>query len=336
MTITRRHAIGCAAAVVLAGFAARAPAQVITKNARIVVGFPPGGSTDVMAHLLAERMRGVYAPDVSVENKAGASGRVGADAVKNGAADGSQMLLTPCSVLSLYPHVYKRLSYDTLRDFTPVAPVGAVAFGLSVGPAVPATVKSLADYFKWAKSDRKNAVYASPAAGAAPHFVGVMLGRAAGVDLDHVAYDGGAPALQDLMRGQIPASVNVLSEVIPQVQTGKLRVLATSGLQRSPFLPDVPTFAESGFQEATAQEVFGLFVPSKTPADVVAKLNATVRDIANSKEFADAMAKLSYDRASDTPAEFAKFMKTELGRWEVVVKASGFDRYVPQPAAATF
>jgi len=336
MMITRRHAIRCAAAALLAGLVPRAFAQVINQNARIVVNFPPGGSTDVIARLLADRMRGVYAPQVSVENRTGASGRVAVDAVKAGPADGSQMLLTPCSIMWLYPHVYARLSYDTLRDFTAVTPVGTVVFALSVGPAVPPNVKSVADYLQWVKTDRNNTAYASPAAGAAPHFVGVMLGRLAGVNLDHVPYDGGARALQALMRGEVPASINVLSEVIPQLPSGKLRVLAISGVQRSPFLPDVPTFAESGFKDATAQEVFGLFVPSKTPTDVVTKLNAVVRDIANTKDFGDAMAKLSYERASDTPADFARTVKTELDRWAAVVKASGFDRYVPQPAAATF
>lgn len=334
--ITRRHAIGFAAATVLGGLVPRSFAQVINQNARIVVNFPPGGSTDVMAHLLADRMRGVYAPQVLVENLGGASGRIGADAVKNGATDGSQLLLTPCSILWLYPHVYRRLSYDTLRDFTPVTPVATVVFALSVGPAVPANVKSLADYIQWVKSDRKNAAYASAAAGATPHFVGLMLSRAAGADLYHVAYDGGAAALQALMRGQVPASINVLSEVIPQLASGKLRVLATSGVQRSPFLPDVPTFAESGFKDATAQEVFGLFVPSKTPTHVVTKLNAVVRDIANTKDFRDAMVKLSYEPASDTPTDFALSVKTEFDRWAALVKASGFDRYVAQPVPATF
>ena len=158
-----------------------------------------------------------------------------------------------------------------------------------------------------------------------------MLGRAAGVNLDHVAYSGGAPALKDLMDGQVPASINVLSEVIPQLQTGKLRVLATSGAQRSPFLPNVPTFAESGFKDLTAQEVFGLFVPSKTPADVVNKLNTIVRDIAKTKEFSEAIAKLSYEPAGDTSADFTKTVNAELERWGTVVKASGFDLYVPQP-----
>jgi tripartite-type tricarboxylate transporter receptor subunit TctC len=325
--ITRRRSLTLTFATVaglLTGSVSRAFAQVLNKNVRLVVGFPAGGSTDVLARLLADRMRARYAPMVIVDNKAGAGGRIGAEAVKNGEADGSQMLLSPCSILWIYPHVYKKLSYDTMRDFTPVTPVGLVGFGLCVGPAVPAAVKTVADYVKWVKTDPKNASYGSPAAGATPHFIGVMLGRAAGVELNHVAYKGGAPALQDVMGGQIPASINVLSEVIPQLATGRLRVLATSGARRSQFLPDVPTFVEAGFKDVAAQEVFGVFLPSKSPPDVVTKLYAVLSEIAKSKEFAEAIAKLSYEPADETPAVFTKTVQTEIARWGPVVKASGF------------
>lgn len=324
---TRRHFIataGTAVGCTLSGLAPLAFAQSAGKTARILVGFPAGGSTDVLARLLADRLRGVYAPTVLVDNKAGAGGRIAVEAMRTGDADGSQMLLTPCSMMWIYPHVYKKLTYDTLRDFTPVTSVGTVSFGLSVGPAVPANIKTVADYVQWAKADPKNASYGSPAAGATPHFIGVMLGRASGAALNHVPYKGGAPALQDVMGGQIPASINVLSEVIPQLQGGRLRVLATSGAKRSAFLPDVPTFVESGFKDVVAQEVFGLFLPSKTPADAVSKLNTIARDIARSKDFVEAIAKLSYEPAGDTPADFAKTVKAELDRWASVVKASGF------------
>lgn len=323
---TRRQLIAAAALVgsAIAGFVQPALAEVINKNARIVVGFPAGGSTDVLARLLAERMRGVYAPTVIVDNKAGAGGRIGVETVKTGDADGSQLLLSPGSILWIYPHVYKKLSYDPLRDFTPVTPVSAVSFGLVVGPGVPASVKTVNDYLQWAKGDPKNASYASPAAGATPHFIGVMLGRAGGVPLNHIPYKGDAPALQDIMGGQIPAGIHVLSSIIPQLSSGKLRVLATSGAKRSVFLPEVPTFAESGFKDVAAQEIYGVFVPVKTPPEVVAKLNTVLRDIAKSKDFTDAIAKLSYEPASDSSAEFTKTVKVELDRWAPIVKASGF------------
>lgn len=325
--ITRRNCIAAACATLgsaLTGFSSSAFAQVIAKNVKLVVGFPAGGSTDVLGRLLADRMRGKYAPVIIVDNKAGAGGRIGAETVKNGEADGSQLLLSPCSILWIYPHVYKKLSYDTMRDFTPVTPVGMVGFGLCVGPAVPASVKTVADYIKWVKLDPRNASYGSPAAGATPHFIGVMLGRAAGVELNHVAYKGDAPALQDVMGGQIPATINVLSAVIPQLAGGKLRVLATSGAKRSQFLPDVPTFVEGGFKDVAAQEVFGVFVPSKTPPDVVVKLYAVLSDINKTKDFSDAIAKLSYEPFDENPVAFAKTVRSEIDRWGPVVKASGF------------
>lgn len=325
--IHRRQSIALACAAVgtaVMGLAPRAVAQVTSKNARIVVGFPAGGSTDVLARLVADRLRNKYSPVVIVDNKAGAGGRIGVETLKAADADGTQLLLTPCSMMWIYPHVYRNLRYDTLRDFTPVTPVGTVGFGLCIGPAVPASVKTVADYIAWVKLDPKNASYGSPAAGATPHFIGVMLGRAAGVALNHVAYKGGAPALQDVMGGQIPASINVLSEVIPLLASGKLRVLATSGAKRSAFVPDVPTFVEAGFKDVAAQEVFGIFVPAKTPSDVVGKLYAVLAEVTKSKDFVDAIAKLSYEPTDEPPPMFAKAVRTEIDRWGPVVKASGF------------
>jgi tripartite-type tricarboxylate transporter receptor subunit TctC len=325
--ITRRKLLTTSASA-LGGALAVGPlaalAQPTINTARIVVGFAAGGSTDVLARLLGERLRGKYASTTLVENKPGAGGRLGVEAVKTAETDGSVLLLTPGSMMWIYPHVYKKLRYDPVRDFTAVSPVGTVSFGLSVGSAVPASVKSVADYLKWAKLDPKNASYGSPAAGATPHFIGVMLGRAGGVELNHIAYKGGSPALQDVMGGQIPASINVLSEIIPLMQTGKLRVLATSGSKRSTFLPNVPTFVESGYKDVVAQEVFGLFVNAKVPAANVNRLNSLVLDITKTKDFRDAIAQLSYEPASDTPAGFAKTMATELERWRPIVQASGF------------
>ena len=325
--LTRRQLLTSSAFAVGGGLVAgplAALAQPALNTARIVVGFPAGGSTDVLGRLLADRLRGKYASTMIVENKAGAGGRLGVEAVKLAEPDGSAILLTPGSMMWIYPHVYKKLRYDPVHDFTPVAPVGTVSFGLSVGAAVPASVKSVTDYLKWAKADPKNASYGSPAAGATPHFMGVMLGRAGGVELNHVAYKGGAPALQDVMGGQIPASINVLSEIIPLMQTGKLRVLATSGSKRSTFLPDVPTFVESGYKDVVAQEVFGVFLNAKVPATHVNRLNGLVVDITKTKDFRDAIAQLSYEPASDTPAGFTKTMATELERWKPIVQSSGF------------
>ena len=234
------------------------------------------------------------------------------------------MSCTPASILTIYPHVYKKLGYDSLADFTPVSSIASVTFAFSVSSAVPASVKTVADYVAWVKANPKEANFGSPAAGATPHFVGVMLGRAAGVQLNHIPYKGGSPLIADLLGGQVQAGVNVLPEALQHHQAGKLRILAVSGARRSPFLPNVPTFSESGFKDVAADEIFAVFVPAKTPADVVAKLNAAIRAALKTKPMIDGLAKLWFEIAGETPAEFAKIVKSELERWGPVVKASGF------------
>jgi tripartite-type tricarboxylate transporter receptor subunit TctC len=325
--LNRRHLIALAASAgsAIALFASGAQAQpTLDKPLKIVVGFPPGGSVDTVARLLAEQLRGSYAPTVIVENKAGAGGRLGAQAVKAGDADGTQILITPASILTMYPHVYKKLGYDTLADFTPVSSAASVTFALSVSSAVPASVKTLADYMAWAKANPKDANYGSPAAGATPHFVGVMLGRAGGVPLNHIPFKGGAPLVSDLLGGQVQSGVNVLPEVLQHHLSGKLRILAVSSAKRSKYLPNVPTMAESGFSGVAAEEYFGIFVPSKTPADVVTKLNAAIRAALKTKPVVEWLEKASFEVGGDSPAEFGKTIKAELERWGPVVKASGF------------
>jgi tripartite-type tricarboxylate transporter receptor subunit TctC len=334
--LTRRHlivtaALACAALATFTpftpftNFTNVAQAQTTTdKTVKLIVGFPPGGSVDTVARLLAEQLRGTYSPTVIVENRAGAGGRIGAQAVKTGDADGTLILITPASILTIYPHVYKKLGYDSLADFTPVSSVATVTFALSVSSAVPASVKTLADYIAWAKANPKEANYGSPAAGATPHFVGVMLGRAGGVPLNHIPFKGGAPLVSDLLGGQVQSGVNVLPEVLQHHLSGKLRILAVSGTKRSKFLPSVPTMAESGFKDVAADEYFGVFVPAKTPPDVVSKLNAAIRAALKTKPVMDGLEKASFELGGESQAEFGKVIKSELGRWGPVVKASGF------------
>lgn len=323
--LNRRHLITAGALAAASAFAPLAQAQTtLAKPARILVGFPAGGAADAVARLLAQQLTGTYAPTVIVDNKPGAGGRIAAQTLKTADADGTQMLVTPASILTIYPHAYKKLGYDSLADFTPVGSAAKVSFAFSVSSAVPASVKTMADYVTWAKANPKEANFGSPAAGATPHFVGVMLGRAAGLELNHIPYKGGAPLVSDLLGGQVQAGVNVLPEVLPHQQAGKLRILAVSGAKRSPYLPGVPTLAESGFKDVAADEYFAVFVPSKTPVDVVAKLNAAVNQALKAKPLIAAMEKLSFDVEGQSQAEFAQIVKSELAKWGPVVKASGF------------
>lgn len=316
------------ATLAAAGLAlAAAPAQAQTtigKPLRIVVGFPPGGSTDVIARLMADQLRGTYAPSVVVENRPGAAARLAVQAVKAGDADGSQVLITPVSIMTIYPHVYRKLGYDPLADFAPVSSVAAVTFGLSISSAVPASVRTLGDYVAWAKANPKDANFGSPAAGATPHFVGVMLGRATGAPLNHIPFKGGAPLVNDLLGGQVQSGVNVLPELVPHAGSGKLRILGVSGARRSSYLPGVPTFEEAGVQGVRAAEYFGVFAPARTPAPVVAALNSAIAQALKAKPLVEGLQKLSFEIAGESPAEFAAIVKSELERWGPIVKASGF------------
>lgn len=318
------------AALVISSLTLASPAlaqqapPLFNKPLKIVVGFPPGGSADTLARALVLQLEGV-APAVIVENKPGAGGRLALETVKNAEADGSTVVLTPASMVVLYPHLYKKLSYNPATDFAAVGRVAVAPFVFAVGPAVPATVKTLADFAQWAKANPNQAAYGSSGAGSMPHFTGVSLGKSMKVDLLHVAYKGAAPAMTDLIGGQVAANVSVMSNALPQIQAGKVRALAVSSPQRSPALPQTPTLAELGHPEATAIEWFGVFAPAKTPANVVAALNKAIGDAARSKPFQDALAKGAFEAvAAETPAAFGTAVQTDITRWGPVVKASGF------------
>lgn len=312
--------VGTFAAAGSLGLAARA--QEPPKLGKIVVGFPAGGSNDAIARLLAEKMQGRYADALIVENKVGAGGRLGVDAVRRAPADGGTILQTPGSILTLYPHIYKSLPYDALRDLTPVSSVCTLDFALVVGPAAP--VKTIGEYVDWCKASPRQAIYGSPATGASPHFVGLMFGQAAGLDMMHVGYKGAAPAVQDLIGGQIPAYFGVLPDVSPHLKGGRVRVLATSGSRRSAITPDVPTFQEAGFKDVSVQEWYGILLPANAPGRIVSSLNHAVQQALRDPEVLERFKALNVDAAASTAAAFAERIRIERARWAPIVKASGF------------
>jgi tripartite-type tricarboxylate transporter receptor subunit TctC len=304
--------------------AARARAQTTAKTLRIIVPFPAGGGTDVAARLIADKLRGNYAPAVIVENRVGASGRTGVEAVAHAAPDGTTLLFTPDFLMTVYPHSFKKLGYDPLADFAPIALIARSGLALAAGPALPAQVKTVRQYLDWARANPKQAFYATTAAGGTPHFVGVMLARDAGVALSPVHYKGGAPALQDLMGGQIAVSINPIGELLPQLQGGKVRVLAVTSDKRSKFLPDVPTMAESGLPNIVISPWLGFFAPAKTPADLVKRLANGVTDATQHGEAQIGMLKLGMEPQAMTPLAFREVLRADLERWGPIVKASGF------------
>ena len=320
-TIRRRSLLISALAL---AFGPRALAQTTAKPVRVIVPFPAGGGTDVAARLIAEKLRGNYAPSVIVENRVGASGRTGVEAVKNAEADGTTLLFTPDFLMTVYPHSFKKLAYDPLADFVPIALIARSGLALAAGPALPAEIKTVRHYVDWARAHPKQALYATTAAGGTPHFVGVMLSHDSRVELSPVHYKGGAPALQDLIGGQIPVSINPIGELLPQLQSGKVRVLAVTSTQRSKFLPDVPTMAESGFPNIVISPWLGFFAPAKTPADVVKRLANGITDATQHKESLIGMLKLGMEPAAMSPLAFREIVRQDLERWAPIVKASGF------------
>ena len=208
---------------------------------------------------------------MQVDYKPGAGGQFALTALKQAPADGQLLALSPPSPLTIFPSTFSKLSYEPFKDFAPVATACTFDFAFVVGANHPA--RTLAEFAAWCKANPRQASYGVPAAGSALHFAGMMLARASGVELQHVAYRGGAPLLQDVMGGQIPVSINVIGEVAPHIKAGKLRSLGVTSAQRSMFLPDVPTLAEQGFKDIVVQEWLGWFVPARTPADTVRRLN---------------------------------------------------------------
>ena len=323
MLSRRRFVAAAAGAGVSIAAPQRAHSQVVGKLTRMIVGFAPGGSSDVTARLLVDQMRG-YASTIIIDNRPGAGGRIAVETAKAGAPDGSVLLLSPASMIVLYPHLYKPLGYDPVQDLVAVTTVCAFPFVLSVGPLVPRDVRTLADFIQWCKANPKLASYGTSGAGSMLHFAGMMLARAANFDFTHVPYKGASPALQDLLGGQVASTVGVLGIALPHIQAGNLRALAMTGATRSSFLPDVPTLTEAGFPGLEITEWQGLFVPAKTPPAVVHALNRSVRDALDTAEVKAGLIKLFFEAGGTSPEQFADIVKADIARWEPIVKASGF------------
>jgi tripartite-type tricarboxylate transporter receptor subunit TctC len=324
MQITRRtglRLIGAFAVLLSAPTLAPAHAQVGDQPVRIIFPFAAGGSGDALARHIAEHLRVALNQPVIVENRTGAQGRLGVLAVKAAPPDGKTILLTPVAPMSVYQHVYKALLYDPFADFEPVSQVATFDFALAVGPQVPA--KSLKELADWVKADPAQGNYGTPAAGTLPHFFAVSFGKTAGLDLRHVSYRGSAAALTDLMGGQIPIVVTTTSDVLEQHKAGRIKVLATSSKARSPFLPDIPTFREAGY-DIEGSGWYGIYAPAKTQAGIVAKLNAAVVAAMLSPEIKEKLLAFGLVPTGTSAAELHKIQSEDSELWAPAVKASGF------------
>lgn len=295
-----------------------------TDPLRLVVGFPAGGVVDVVARELAEALKTVLERPVIVENRPGAGGRLAVVAVKSAPADGNTLLLTPSSIMTLYPSVLNRLPYDTETDFAPVSTVCMSTNALAIGTHVPA--RTLAEFLAWCKANPKDAIYASPGAGSAPHFLGAQIARAAGVEMLHVPYKGAPDILVDLYGGRIAAFVTALSNAVQPHRDGKMRVLVTTAERRSALLPDVPTAREVGLDAVTGNEWFGLLAPAGTPADRIAALHAATAKAVSSARVRQAFETLILEPQATGPAEFAVRVKSDLARWNTIARDLNYQR----------
>ncbi|MCG2595181.1 Bug family tripartite tricarboxylate transporter substrate binding protein [Ramlibacter sp. XY19] len=321
--LTRRDFALSAAAV--SAFPLQALAQAF-EAPKIINGFPAGGTADATARRVGERMGGTaYAKTAAVvENKPGAGGRIACEVVKASKPDGSVLLLTPYSMMSIYPHIYAKLSYDPFKDFLPVSIAAVMTHALSVGPMVPASVKTVKDYLAWAKANPDKASYGSPAAGSTPHFLAALLGLNNNVDLKHVPYRGSAPAVADMIGGQLASCSTPTGDALANHKAGKVRILATSGAQRTAFTPDVPTYAEQGYPELTTEEWFGFYAPAGTPASVIANANAAINQAVKEKTVVDSLHLMGLEAQGSTPVQMDKSQKDEFTRWGPLVKKIGF------------
>jgi len=293
--------------------------------AKLVVGFPAGGSIDAVARRLADSLRAVVADTVIVDNRPGAGGRIAIDALRRAPADGEQWLITPGSMLVIYPHVYKKLNYDPQRDLLPVAQIADVPLALAVGPGAPASVVDVPSYIAWVKSGAAtHGVIGTPAAGNITHFLAFLIGKSGGFSPQYVPYRGSAPAINDLLGGQIPAVVNPLTEMLPHLPSGKLRVLGVTARQRSAFLPQVPTFVEQGHPTVVGSEWMGMFARPDTPAPLVQRMTAGVRDALKTPAVLESLQKLALEPAGTDGPRLARRVGEELAGWREVSRVFGF------------
>ena len=286
---------------------------------KILVGFPPGGSADVMGRLVADALRQDFSTIV-VENKPGAGGRIALAAVKAAKPDGQTVIVLPSGPMVLFPHVYKKLEYDAVKDFTPISLIGHFQFSVVSGPATQ--VKSVQEMISKSKSDPSTASYGTPGLGTLPHFMGVMMEQAAGISLNHVPFQGGGPANNALLGGHIGYKFDVVSETAELHRSGKVRILAVTGSKRDTQVPEVTTLKESGVpMEATAW--FAMYGPAQLPPDTLKRLESAMVRAIQQPQVRERLIQLGYDPVGSTSAELAAAQRADLARWEKPIKATG-------------
>ena len=291
------------------------------KPVRIYVGAATGGGVDITARMLAIKLSDLFRQQFVVENRAGASGNIGTEQAARAAPDGYVLLMGTIGTLTINPGLYKNLSFDTVRDFAPIARAADSTNILAVHPALPArNVKELAAV---AKQRPGELLFGSPQNGTAGHLAGELFNSMAGVKLVHIPYKGGAPAMIDLISGQLQLMFATATTSVQHIRSGKLRALAVTTAKRAALVPELPTMIESGMPGFEVNNWYGLVAPAKTPPEVIALLNRQVRAALEAPEVKESMLKQGLDPAGGTPEEFGAYIKSELAKWSKVIRASG-------------
>lgn len=310
-------AVAAAALLAIAGAAGAQTWPV--KPVRIVVGFAAGGSTDLVARIVAQRLGEAWGQNVLVENRAGASGMIAADLVAKSPPDGYNLLVTPQTSLAVAPVLTGKATYDASKDFTPITLIGSTPTLMVVTPSFPA--RTFAEFVELAK--KGGLAYGSGGIGSSPHMAGELMSAQLGIRMTHVPYKGENPALADTISGQVPIMFGNISAALPHVKAGKLHALANTGSTRSPLAPDVPTMNESGLREFAVATWFGLLGPAGLPRELTLRIQRDVAQVIARPEVRDRLVELGVDLVGNTPDQFAAFLQSEIARYARVIKEAG-------------
>jgi tripartite-type tricarboxylate transporter receptor subunit TctC len=291
------------------------------KPVKLIVGFPPGGGVDIIARSISQRLGERLGQPIVVENRAGAGGNIAAELVAHAPADGHTLLIGAVSSLAISASLYKAPRYDLMKELTPVAVVASVPNVLVVHPSVKAA--NVKEFITYVKANPGKVNFGSAGSGTTVHFAGELFKSMANIDMVHVPYKGAAPAMADLLGGQVQVMFDFLSAAAPQIKSGKLRALGVTSTKRSPLLPDVPTIAEAGLPGYQVLGSFGVMAPAGTPADIVNRLNHEIAAVVNLPDVKERLAKSAATPEQQSPEEFAQVLKAEVAKWAKIVDSTG-------------
>lgn len=323
--LKRRTLLKSAAFTLPLGVSALAQAKPLEGVTRLVVGFPAGTSVDLIARRYAAKLQGTYADTVIVENRPGAAGRMALEQVKRAQPDGRTLILVPSALMTLYPSTYKSLRYDPVKDFIPGGSIYDASLGLAIGPGVPSSVTTLPQFVQWAKAQDKSVFFSANAQGAGPHFMGLQFAKEAGLKMDYVPFQGGAPALNALLGGQIPVLCISMGTLAPQMRNGSLRVLASFDAVRNPLFPEVPTLREFGYQNLVENEWGAFFLPAGASSEHVSRLEASVAQACAQQDIIEAMRQQFLTVNFRDSKATAEYLRRGIERHRQMVQSSNFE-----------